>query len=588
VERLLEWVRFYRSKGLTVLKVDKGSKRCRIDDWNRLPPEDLEKMITEEDNIGIRLDDLSVLDFEGPDLVEALFTEGVNVLSQYTWVAKTGKGYHVYMRGLPSGKKIVKADGLVEFRSGSDLFCVAPPSLHPSGVRYEWVTDVERVGIAEVSPQALERMRHKVEVLKIFEGFIKGLEKVWTESHRHNLSLWLSGVLFKLGYSLEDAEVVLKAVALLAHDSEVNDRVRALQDTYKKDRSEVGAWTKLKEELERIVGVDRARELLNLLPRPGLEFEIKPLSQLVSEAKPIEWVVENMIPRYGLVILAGKAGVGKSMVTLHLSHAVVNGEPLFGALPIQNRGRVLIIDNENYPGLYLQRVRALGLNPLEGIDILNLTEFSIDRRRSVEWLEKVLAENKYALVVLDSWTNLIRETDENKAPEVGKVLSRLRKIAYEHGCCFVLIHHLRKNMPYAVDPKDELRGSSTLMNEADLVITMQNFGKDGVRVLKTTKQRYGREVALELKFLENDGRLILQGKEIAAAEAEGEVVKAVSAIEDYLTVKQNAASRQELIENLPFSKSTVVRALSIAVGLGRITRVGRGLYSLPARLEQYG
>jgi hypothetical protein len=583
-----EWVRFYRSKGLTVLKVARGTKRCRIDDWNELPPEELEKMITEEDNIGIRLDGLSVLDFERPELVEALFTEGVNVLSRYTWVVKTGRGFHIYMRGLPSGKKNVKADGLVEFKSGGGHYVTAPPSLHPSGVRYEWVTDVEKVGIAEVSPQALERMRRKVEVLQIFEAFIKGLEKAWTESHRHNLSLWLSGVLFKLGYSLEDAEVVLKAVALLAHDSEVNDRIRALADTYKKDRSEVGAWTKLKEELESIVGPERAMELLNLLPRPGLEFEIKPLSQLVSEAKPIEWVVENMIPRYGLVILAGKAGVGKSMVTLHLSHAVVNGEPLFGALPIQNRGRVLIIDNENYPGLYLQRVRALGLNPLEGIDILNLTEFSIDRRRSVEWLEKVLAENKYALVVLDSWTNLIRETDENKAPEVGKVLSRLRKIAYEQGCCFVLIHHLRKNMPYAVDPKDELRGSSTLMNEADLVITMQNFGKDGVRVLKTTKQRYGREVALELRFLENDGRLILQGKEIAAAEAEGEVVKAVSAIEEYLTVKQNAASRQELIENLPFSKSTVVRALSIAVGLGRITRVGRGLYSLPARLEQYG
>jgi hypothetical protein len=134
-----EWVRFYRSKGLTVLKVDKGSKRCRIDDWNELPPEGLEKMITEEDNIGIRLDDLSVLDFERPELVEALFTEGVNVLSQYTWVAKTGKGYHVYMRGLPSGKKIVKADGLVEFRSGSDLFCVAPqrPHILPRGVPEE-------------------------------------------------------------------------------------------------------------------------------------------------------------------------------------------------------------------------------------------------------------------------------------------------------------------------------------------------------------------------------------------------------------------------------------------------------------------
>jgi hypothetical protein len=264
----LGWVRFYRSKGLTVLKVARGTKRCLVDDWNRLPPEELEKMITEGDNIGIRLDGLSVLDFERPELVEALFTEGVDVLSQHTWVAKTGKGYHVYMRGLPSGKKIVKADGLVEFRSGSDAYVTAPPSLHPSGVRYEWVTDVEKIGIAEVSPQALERMRHKVEVLQIFEAFIKGLEKVWTESHRHNLALWLSGVLFKLGYELEDGEVVLKAVALLSHDSEVNDRLRALSDTYKKDRSEVGAWTKLKAELESIVGVDRARELLSLLPRP--------------------------------------------------------------------------------------------------------------------------------------------------------------------------------------------------------------------------------------------------------------------------------------------------------------------------------
>jgi biotin operon repressor len=320
------------------------------------------------------------------------------------------------------------------------------------------------------------------------------------------------------------------------------------------------------------------------------DFEIKPLSQLVSEAKPIEWIVENLIPRYGLVILAGKAGVGKSMVTLHLSHAVVNGEPLFGAFPIQNRGGVLIIDNENYPGLYLQRVRALGLNPLEGIDTLNLTDFSIDSTSSIKWLEKVIAEKKYALVVLDSWTNLIRNTDENKAPEVGKVLSRLRKIAYEHGCCFVLIHHVRKNMPYAVDPKDELRGSSTLMNEADLVIAMRDSGKDGLRVLSTIKQRYGKEVAVGLKFIENNGRLVLQGREITVAEAESEVEKATQDIVKYVADKQYPVSRQEIIKNLPYSESTIKRAIEAAVNLGRIVRVKRGFYSLPEKLklEQFG
>jgi predicted ATP-dependent serine protease len=471
---------------------------------------------------------------------------------------------------------------------------VEPPS-KVDGHEYHYLDP--NTPIAALDGKGIEKLERMLRALGKYENLIRGFAAVWTEGHRHNLSLWLNGALRKAGLERSEAAIVVKSICLLADDGELRDRLEALKTTYEKDIEEIAGWSRLETELQTIVGVDRARELLSLLPKPKKneehaeqDFEIKPLSQLVSEAKPIEWIVENLIPRHGLVILAGKAGVGKSMVTLHLSHAVVNGEPLFGAFPIQNRGRVLIIDNENYPGLYRQRVRALGLNPLEGIDTLNLTEFSIDRRQSIEWLEKVLAENKYTLVVLDSWTNLIRNTDENKAPEVGKVLSRLRKIAYEHGCCFVLIHHLRKNMPYAVDPKDELRGSSTLMNEADLVIAMRDSREDGLRVLWTIKQRYGKEVTVELRFVENDGRLVLQGREIATAEAESKVEKAIRYIEEYLADKPYAISRQELIKNLPYSESTIKRALDIAVKMGKVVHVERGLYSLPAKLglEQLG
>jgi hypothetical protein len=565
--------------------VDRGTKECHIDDWDKLSPEKLERMITDEDDVGIRLDNLSVLDFERPELVEAMFTEGVDVLSQYTWVAKTARGYHIYMRGLPSGKKIVKADELVEFRSSADYYVVAPPSLHPSGARYEWVTDIEKVGIAEASPQALEKMRHRVEVLRLFGPFIKRLERAWTESHRHYLALWLSGVLYKLGYGQEDAELVIKAVERLAHDNEVVDRMRALHDTYRKERREVGAWSKLRAELESIVGTEKARELLSLLPRPELDFEIKPLSQLVAEAKPIEWIAEGLVPKYGLVILAGKAGVGKSFLSLHLAHAVANGENLLGIVPIQHRGRVLIIDNEKYPGLYLQRVAALGLNPLDGIEVLNLSGFRIDSKGCVEWLEKTLMDQKYSMIILDSWSDLTSRVDENKADEVGRVLSRLRRLSYENECCFVLIHHLRKNLPFAVEAKDELRGSSALVNEADVVLLMQNF-KD-TKFLKTIKMRYGDEQAFEVRFEKDGGRLAIVGRRVAEPEIEGEVMKAVSAIEEYLMVKGNAATRGELIRELPFSKSTVERAISLAHTLRRIERVGRGLYRLPARLEEY-
>jgi hypothetical protein len=565
-----------------------NSKEPKVEGWNTRAPDDLMREFVEGDNIGLRIEPpLFVVDVDDrrlAALIEEDFPKTLTVV--------TRRGYHYYFVASNTYPETNKKSRLLQLLA-KGCYVVEPPS-KVDGHEYHYLDP--NTPIAALDGKAIEKLERMLRALGKYENLISGFAAVWTEGHRHNLSLWLNGALRKAGLERFEAAVVVKSICLLADDGELRDRLEALKTTYEKDIEEIAGWSRLETELQTIVGLEKARKLLSLLPKPKKneehaeqDFEIKPLSQLVSEAKPIEWIVENLIPRYGLVILAGKAGVGKSMVTLHLSHAVVNGEPLFGAFPIQNRGRVLIIDNENYPGLYLQRVRALGLNPLEGIDTLNLTEFSIDRRQSIEWLEKVLAENKYTLVVLDSWTNLIRNTDENKAPEVGKVLSRLRKIAYEHGCCFVLIHHLRKNMPYAVDPKDELRGSSTLMNEADLVIKMDNF-KDGPRNLTTIKQRYGKEVAVELRFVENDGRLVLQGREKAAAEAESKVEKAIRDIVKYLADMPHAVSRQELIKNLPCSESTIKRALYIAVKMGKVVHVERGLYSLPAKLglEQLG
>jgi hypothetical protein len=566
-----------------------NSKEPKVAGWNTRAPDDLMQEFVEGDNIGLRIEPpLFVVDMDDrrlAALIEEEFPKTLKVV--------TRRGFHYYFVASNSYPQTSKQSGLIQLLS-KGCYVVKPPS-KVDGHEYSYLDP--NTPIAALDGKAIEKLERMLRALGKYENLIRGFAAFWTEGHRHNLSLWLNGALRKAGLERFEAAVVIKSICLLADDDELRDRLEALKTTYEKDIEEIAGWSRLETELQAIVGVDRARELLSLLPKPKKneehaeqDFEIKPLSQLISEAKPIEWIVENLIPRYGLVILAGKAGVGKSMVTLHLSHAVVNGEPLFGAFPIQNRGGVLIIDNENYPGLYLQRVRALGLNPLEGIDTLNLTEFSIDRRQSIEWLEKALAEKKYTLVVLDSWTNLIRETDENKAPEVGKVLSRLRKIAYEHGCCFVLIHHVRKNMPYAVDPKDELRGSSTLMNEADLVIAMRESGKDGFRVLTTIKQRYGKEVAVGLKFIENNGRLVLQGREITAAEAESEVEKATQDIVKYVADKQYPVRRQEIIEKLPYSKSTIKRAIEAAVNLGRIVRVKHGFYSLPEKLklEQFG
>jgi len=270
---ILDWVRFYRSRGLVVLRVDFGTKKCHIKDWQKLPPEELEKMITEGDNIGIRLDGLSVLDLERKELFRVFTEKSVEEIAKMTWVAETGKGYHIYFRGTLPGKGTIRADELVEFRTGNDAYVVAPPSIHPSGARYRWLSEVELIEITEASRALLERIYHKVEVLREFRGLILALEKIWTPSHRHNLAIWLSGCLRKSGVDREDAETVLKAITCLANDEELEDRLRALKDTYKKPIDQIGAWSYLEEELRGIVGPEKAREIMDLIPRREPEVE---------------------------------------------------------------------------------------------------------------------------------------------------------------------------------------------------------------------------------------------------------------------------------------------------------------------------
>jgi|GEM_PF-1520474 len=590
-DQLLNFLQKYIDRGLTVIPLRPRSKSAFTDDWPRLPREELLKIMNEcltrgeEINIGIRLDNLTVLDLERPELWNLFFSEPPETIARYTWVCRTGGGgYHVYFRGETETQGF-KVNEFVELRSSQKQYVVCPPSLHPdTGNRYEWLTNLEEVKIAEVSPDALARVQQKILTLKKYKPLIEKMAEVWRPEHRHNISLALAGILRKCNLSLEEGETILKAIVCLAHDEEIGDRLRALSDSFMKPLSEIVAWSKLKEELASFLGPDKVEELFKFLPKK-FHIEVRPLSEVVAEARPIDWIIKNLFPKYGLVILAGKAGVGKSFLSLHLAHCVASGESFLGILPILASGKVLIIDNENYPGIYRQRVEALKMNPLDGIDVAVMENFFLDREKCLKWLEGVLEENRYRLIIFDAWTNLVSKTDENKATDVSHVLSRLRKISYDHECCLVLIHHLRKNLPFAVEAKDELRGSSVLVNEADIVLLLQAF-RDS-KFLRTIKQRYGEEQAFEVVFEKTDGGLAIKGRQIIFEEAQNEVAKALEAIIEYLEVKGNPATRRELIEALPFPEATIKRGIELGVNLGRLVRTGRGIYALPAKLEQF-
>ncbi|MEM3490037.1 MAG: bifunctional DNA primase/polymerase, partial [Nitrososphaerota archaeon] len=265
MENASDFLKFYLSRGLTILPLERESKTAILSDWPNRSQEDLFKHFEylAEFNIGLRLDGLIALDIEKPEIYDAIFKQPVDEFAKITWIQRTGKGYHILFRG---HAKPFKVEGFVEIRSGSGQYIVVAPSIHPSGKRYEWISDISKTPIIEISDHDLERLRRKLEVLKRFSNFIGAMTECWKRYHRHHLSLWLSGCLRKMNLGLEDSELVLKTICLLANDEELVDRVRALHDTFEKDVKEVKAWSGLREELVEICGPEQASEILKMLP----------------------------------------------------------------------------------------------------------------------------------------------------------------------------------------------------------------------------------------------------------------------------------------------------------------------------------
>jgi predicted ATP-dependent serine protease len=449
-----------------------------------------------------------------------------------------------------------------------------------------WITDIKRIPIAEIPKDDLDRLRHKLELLRRFKAFIEAMIECWRRYHRHNLSLWVSGILYKMSLPLEDAEIVLKAIIYLANDEEKEDRLRALRDTFEKDDSKVKGWSGLREELIEITGsAEEVEKILKLLPiRKSLLFEVKSLKELIEGAREITYIARPIIPRGALVLFTGRGGVGKSLLTLYMAHHIANGKAIFNYFDA-TPSKGLIIDNENTPTVYRERIESLGLNPIDQVDIINLTNFRLDRKGAIAKLKTLIMTNGYNVIFIDNWTTITSRIDENKSNEVSNILMRLRKLAYETNCTIILIHHLRKSLPYS-HTLDEVRGSSVLVNEADLVLLLEKGAAPNERIVRTLKNRLGEEFAFRLNFrYDEEGMLNIEYAGEIEEALDSNVIKAANEIKTFMQMV-HIAKRKEILEAMKgYSESTIKRAINYLLAVGELKRDARGIYTVRESLD---
>ncbi|MCD6348667.1 MAG: bifunctional DNA primase/polymerase, partial [Candidatus Korarchaeota archaeon] len=311
---LLSWAKFYAEKGFSPIPLLPKEKRphaklLKAAGWikeNGSPtwepaktrkPSDKELEIwfkdkaPEDAGIGLVIPQgVAVVDLEKRELFP-LFFRGASpeTIASVTWIARTGKGYHIYMK-LPKDAKMIKVDGWIELRT-KEFLVTAPPSLHPSGVQYTWLSDPRKIEIDAIDEDALRRLLEKIEWAKKYKKLIERLIEAWTPSMRHNLAGPLAGFLRKRGISKEEAEFIVTAICLLTHDEELEDRLRFVRDTYEKSLDRIAGLTILKE----LLGDELLKDLLTVFPQSNeyeRELELEEIKRELKNRDLLKLVIE--------------------------------------------------------------------------------------------------------------------------------------------------------------------------------------------------------------------------------------------------------------------------------------------------------
>ncbi|MEM0506715.1 MAG: bifunctional DNA primase/polymerase, partial [Thermosphaera sp.] len=258
-----EFLEFYYSRGLLPLPLECGGKAPVIRDWPNVSREEALKAFgyLKEYNTGIKIEPpVFVVDVDDKRLGPLILDE-----TPSTWIVETRRGIHVYLKA-PEGHYPAtnKKSRLIQLLArGCQV--VGPPSVVEGHV-YRFLCDPWETPIAEVSTEKLKLIERIVKTFGEHEALILRFAELWTEGHRHNLSLWLNGALRKSGVEKIDAAIIIKSISLLAGDPELMDRLTAIKTTYERPVEEIGAWSYLKRELESIIGPEWAGEILKMLP----------------------------------------------------------------------------------------------------------------------------------------------------------------------------------------------------------------------------------------------------------------------------------------------------------------------------------
>ena len=442
---MLEDALAYRESGLSIFPVPRGEKFA-MDEWKKYQTEQatveqVQQWFSNEDEYNIAIvcgsasrpsgfGGICVVDLDTQYAIDEYWPkyDTLKAMSGYNEEKrdKHTRGGHLYF-GIPEGVTVkswrtadmdIQAEGKI---------IIAPPSLHASGVQYEWVDpDVPIMELPEefykpYSEDGIPESSSKNWITELFSvdgGFTQG---------RHNDQVFQ----FALFMSKYNVPVDVTRSIMLYMDSQDNSPQGQKQIA----SSVLSAYSDV---------------------APDTSFQTQPLDYLLEHEDnwSFGWLIEDWIPEASIGVIGALPQTGKTWFSIDMAFSLATGVPFLGS-PVLKTCNVLYIQLEDPIGMTLQRFRTvsaphrarLGIDKIPGEDnlhVLKYGDFNFGKQETINAVYDFVEQNNIKFVIVDPL--VVAADTHNYMVSIGSDLKdSVRNIRDKFGCGFMFVHHVTKN-----------------------------------------------------------------------------------------------------------------------------------------------